>query len=654
MTSSTTAATPNQTVAAPARTRSPWAWIPTLYFSQGIPYVIVMTMSVVMYKRLGISNTDIALYTSWLYLPWVIKPLWSPLVDITRTKRSWVVSMQFLVSLGLALAAFSVRGSGFFNWSLFLFWIMAFASATHDIAADGFYMLSLSKHDQAWWVGLRSTFYRTAMIVGSGLLVVLAGVLEGKNGLPPLEIPVRAVPVESNTSAAAALHEPQAGPVTGATQLLTLQAEPATLMIPIADTSAEQAKAGIDRAKTWNREHGFLQELTVAPPRQVTSSWWAEHIGAPIGQAWGAAVAGPLRTFLTEHFPKEVKAKAPAAGNVGIVRLNLSGPPPHGKSLVVTCDRQKSGLEYLGLAKGDKGFRLVEGERLVFNETNWNQGAMAAVQLDPKLKRAASVELAANSGNIPVAWSVTLFVVAALFLGFSCWHSVMLPRPANDGPVVTHHSLLGEFLATLGSFFRKPGVLMAMAFILLYRFDEAQLVKVISPFLLDAREGGGLGLTTSQVGLVYGTFGILALTCGGLLGGFMAARHGLKRMLPIMVCTMYLPKLVFVFLSWAQPDNFLVVCGAVAVEQFGYGFGFTAFMLYMLYFADGPHKTAHYAICTGFMALGMMLPGMWSGWVADLVGYKHFFVWVICSALPGFTLAMLLKVDPEFGKKAKA
>jgi PAT family beta-lactamase induction signal transducer AmpG len=244
-------------------------------------------------------------------------------------------------------------------------------------------------------------------------------------------------------------------------------------------------------------------------------------------------------------------------------------------------------------------------------------------------------------------------VVAGLFLAFSCWHGVMLPRPVNDGPVVTDKSLLREFFNTLGGFFRKPGILMAIAFILLYRFDEAQLVKVISPFLLDGREAGGLALTTSQVGLVYGTFGILALTFGGLLGGFSAAKHGLKKMLPIMVISMYLPKFAFVFLSWAQPENFLLVCGAVAVEQFGYGFGFTAFMLYLLYFADGPHKTAHYAICTGFMALGMMIPGMWSGWVADILGYQKFFVWVIFSALPGFTLAMLLKVDPEFGKKVK-
>ena len=415
--------------------RNPWLWVPSLYFAQGVPYVIVMTMSVVMYKRLGISNTDIALYTSWLYLPWVIKPLWSPLADITRTKRLWVVAMQFLVTLGLALAAFSVRGNAFFKWSLFFFWIMAFASATHDIAADGFYMLALSKHEQAWWVGLRSMFYRTAMIVGSGLLVVLAGMLETK------------------------------------------------------------------------------------------------------------------------------------------------------------------------------------------------------------------------TGNIPLAWSATLAVVAALFLAFSCWHSVMLPRPAGDGPVLNSKGPVGEFFLTFGSFFRKPGVLMALAFFLFYRFDEAQLAKVISPFLLDSRKAGGLGLTTSQVGLAYGTFGILALTCGGLLGGFLAAKHGLKRMLPIMVCSMYLPKLAFIFLSFAQPANFLLTCSAVAVEQFGYGFGFTAFMLYMLYFADGPHKTAHYAICTGFMALGMMIPGLWSGWLADHIGYRHFFLWVIFSTLPGLTLAFLLKVDPEFGKK---
>ena len=621
--------------------RSPWLWVPTLYFSQGIPYVIVMTMSVVMYKRLGISNTDIALYTSWLYLPWVIKPLWSPFVDITRTKRFWVVLMQFFVSFGLALIAFSVQGSAFFKWSLFLFWIMAFASATHDIAADGFYMLSLSKHDQAWWVGLRSTFYRTAMIVGSGLLVVLAGVLESKNGLPPVAVSVSAkanAPIVTNWNPAAVEISAQSGE-------LRVVAPSDSLDIALAERSAPEAKAVIEQAKSWNVQHGLAADDHPAakPADARNDSWWRGHI------------SGPLRNFLTAHFPKPKKTESAAtAGNFGVIYFALSRPPPEGRGIAVNFARKLSGIEYLGLGKSDKGFRLMEGDRFVFNATNWNRPAMAVIQLDPKLKSEASVVFQTSSGNIPLAWSITLFVVAALFLAFSCWHSIMLPRPPGDGPVITHQSLFGEFFATLGSFFQKQGIGMALAFILLYRFDEAQLVKVISPFLLDSRAAGGLGLATSQVGLAYGTFGILALTLGGLLGGFAAAKHGLKTMLPFMVGSMYLPKLVFIFLAFTQPENFLVTCGAVAVEQFGYGFGFTAFMLYLLYFSDGPHRTAHYALCTGFMALGMMIPGMWSGWVTDIVGYKHFFAWAVCSTIPGLVIALRLKIDPQFGRKSAA
>jgi PAT family beta-lactamase induction signal transducer AmpG len=503
-------------------------------------------------------------------------------------------------------------------------------------------MLGLSKHEQAWWVGLRSTFYRTAMIVGSGLLVVLAGVLEGKNGLPPVEIAVQAkagAPLDAKWDPADIKLAAQEGE-------LRVIAQPSPLEIAPTERSAEEAKTVISQAKAWNRQHGFVAEDDPARVKtgSKSTSWWSAHISGPFGN------------FLASRFPKTLgnqAAPVAAAGNLGVIYLSLSKEPPAGRELAVNLGRQPHGLEYIGLGKSDKGFRLQEGERFVFNATNWNQPAMAVIQLDPKLKSDTGVTFLTSSGNIPVAWSITLFFVAGVFLAFTCWHSLMLPRPAADGPVLTHHSLVGEFFATLGSFFQKPGVVLAMAFILLYRFDEAQLVKVISPFLIDTRAAGGLGLTTSQVGVAYGTFGILALTCGGLLGGFAAAKYGLKRMLPIMVCSMYLPKLAFVFLSWTQPSNFLITCGAVAAEQFGYGFGFTAFMLYMLLFADGPHKTAHFAICTGFMALGMMVPGMWSGWVADLVGYRHFFVWVICSALPGLTIALLVnrRVDPEFGKK---
>jgi PAT family beta-lactamase induction signal transducer AmpG len=631
--------------------------VPSLYFSQGIPYVIVMTMSVVMYKRLGISNTDIALYTSWLYLPWVIKPLWSPLVDITRTKRFWIVAMQFLVALALAMVAFSVRGSGFFQWSLFLFWIMAFASATHDIAADGFYMLSLPPHEQAWWVGLRSTFYRTAMVVGTGLLVVLAGVLESRNGLRPADFSVTATATAAANDRAAAMDSASFAPPGGsASPQIILQ--PAALEIPAAANGVANAAAVLSHALAWNRDNGFLDQAGTQrnhrPPRAGLAEPLANHLLGPAGKFWSSSIAQPLAQFLKSHFARGPGRHPSATGPAGVVRVALSKPPAPGKEVVVQIDPRKSGLQLLGLARADGGFTLSTGGRLVFNQTNWNRGAMAVVEMDGQLAAGTAMGFQATAGNIPLAWSTTLFLVAAIFLAFSCWHSVMLPRPPNDGPVISHRSRLAEFFATLGSFFQKPGVLLALAFILFYRFDEAQLSKVISPFLLDARDAGGLGLTTAQVGLAYGTVGILALTAGGLLGGFLAAKHGLKKMLPVMVASMYLPKCAFVFLAFTQPDNFLVVGGAVAAEQFGYGFGFTAFMLYLLYFADGPHKTAHYALCTGFMALGMMIPGMWSGWLVDIIGYKHFFVWVIVSTLPGLLLATRLKIDPAFGAPSRS
>ena len=428
---------------APAMTvtsRSPWAWIPTLYFAQGIPYVMVMTVSVIMYKRLGISNTDIALYTSWLYLPWVIKPLWSPVVDLLGTKRLWTVVMQGVIAAVLAMVALSIPAPRFFQYTIAFLWLMAFSSATHDIAADGFYMLGLPQHQQAAFVGVRSTFYRIAMIAGEGALVVLAGLLE---------------------------------------------------------------------------------------------------------------------------------------------------------------------------------------KRL---------------------------------GRLQLAWEITLFVVAAVFLAAFVYHLIILPRPAADiwRGRGKRQPLAGEFLKVFADFFRKDRIAVIIAFLLLYRLAEAQLVKLVYPFLLDARSDGGLGLDTSQVGLIKGTVGVVALLGGGILGGVAISRRGLRFWLWPMVFIMHLPDLAFVYLAYAQPSSNLLISAAVAVEQFGYGFGFTAYMLYMIMVAEGEHKTAHYAICTGIMALGMMLAGMFSGWLQDHVGYQHFFLWVIISTIPGFIVAALVKIDPAFGRKKAA
>ncbi|MCH8121710.1 MAG: MFS transporter [Bacteroidetes bacterium] len=421
-------------------TRGAWRWVPTLYFAEGLPYAIVILVSVIMYKRLDVSNTEIALYTSWLYLPWVIKPIWSPIVDTVSTKRFWILTTQILIGAGLAGVALTIPTSDFFRYSLAFMWLLAFSSATHDISADGFYMLGLNDHDQAWFVGIRSTFYRLAMISGQGLLVMLAGYLESR------------------------------------------------------------------------------------------------------------------------------------------------------------------------------------------------------------------------FDSVQTGWSITLMVAAGIYILVYLYHTRALPRPDSDDPrtVESFGHLLRETRDAFTSFFRKTHVVVALAFFLLYRLGEAQLVKMAPLFLLDAREAGGLALSTGQVGKVYGIVGVAALTAGGILGGLMAAKKGLKYWLGWMVVAINLPNVVYVFLSYVTPESILVVNAAVAVEQFGYGFGFTAYMLYMIYFADGPCKTSHFAICTGFMALGMMLPGMISGWIQESIGYQLFFVWVLVATIPGFIVAYLIPVDPEFGKGEEA
>jgi len=418
--------------------RNPWAWIPTLYFGQGIPYVVVMTLSVIMYKNLGLDNTQIALYTSWLYLPWVIKPLWSPLVELFGTKRVWIVVLQFAIGASLALVALTIPGSDAFRMTLAMFWLMAFASASHDIAADGFYMLSLPPHSQAAFVGVRSTFYRLANIGGQGGLVYLAGV---------------------------------------------------------------------------------LQERT---------------------------------------------------------------------------------------------------------------------------------------GSMATAWSIVFWVLTGLFILMAAYHWVMLPRPQADVRGVGGADagrLVREFFKVFAEFFKKPEIAVFIGFMLLYRFPEAQLLKLATPFLLDSTEVGGLGLTTKGVGIAYGTVGLTALTLGGLLGGVVISRIGLRRALWPMVLSMHVPNVVFLLLAHFQPDSVAVVSTALAVEQFGYGLGFTAYLMVLIHVADGAHKTAHYAICTGFMALGMMLPGMWSGWLQAQLGYQGFFIWVLVATIPSLVVTALIKIPDGFGKK---
>lgn len=433
---------------------SPWAWVPTLYFAQGIPYFIVNNISVLMFAKMGVPNGEMALFTSLLYLPWTIKPFWSPFIDIIKTKRWWIISMQILMSIAFILLTLSIpkpdeatiaAGTtpiSMFTITLVLFIITAFASATHDIAADGFYMLALKQSDQAAFVGIRSTFYRLASIFGQGVLVAIAGAIELRNK------------------------------------------------------------------------------------------------------------------------------------------------------------------------------------------------------------------------DIPLSWTITMLVTAVMFSLVTFYHLFAIPKPTSDKSVLTPgtasaKAIFQEFGRTFATYFTKPGVWLAIAFMLLYRLPEAFLIKMCMPFLVASKEAGGLELSTTEVGIVYGTIGVIFLTVGGILGGLFASRIGLKKSIWWMAACMTLPCLTFVYLAIGQPDNLFAISTAIAIEQFGYGFGFTAYMLYMMYFSEGEFKTSHYAICTAFMALSMMIPGMFAGYLQEAVGYVNFF-WIVilcCAATIVVTVFADRKIDPTYGKK---
>lgn len=424
--------------------KNPWLWVPTLYFAEGIPYFLVNTISVVMFTDMGMPNGQMSLYTSLLYLPWVIKPLWSPFVDLIKNKFWWILAMQVLMSVAMFALPFLLPdgpGSEFSSSPLFfttlgLFWITAFASATHDIAADGFYMLALDSNKQAEFVGIRSTFYRLSSIFGQGVLVALAGVLD-------------------------------------------------------------------------------------------------------------------------------------------------------------------------------------------------------------------------RYADVHIAWQLTLIIAAVLFSGVTLYHTWHLPKPAGDrmNSVKSAKDIIKDFGRTFATFFRKKYIWIAMAFMLLYRLPEAFLVKMMNPFMLNPIADGGLGMTKEEVGLIYGTIGIAALTIGGILGGIAASKWGLKKSLWPMALSLTLPCLSFVFLAMFQPENNWIIGSCVALDQFGYGFGFTAYMLYLIYFSEGEFKTAHYSICTAFMALSMMLPGLVAGYVQEWLGYTNFFIFVMLCCLVTVAVTFKVKVDPEFGKK---
>lgn len=635
----------------PSKQRNPWAWIPTLYFAEGLPYVAVMTISVIMYKRLGISNTDIALYTGWLYLPWVIKPFWSPFVDLVRTKRWWTVSMQWIIAIAFACIAFALPTPLFFRLTLAVFWLVAFASATHDIAADGFYMHALTEHQQSLYVGIRSTFYRVATVAGQGLLVIVAGLIETGTGLQPAEITVEASPQYANAIELPAFDGKAADGDADTHFVFTTPLLKAGTNVASAnsDTAAASIAAITDSIRMSNIANGFVAG-DKAPagngtPRSAADAGQTTSHGG-LAQTIGKAGAS-FTAWVRDTFGEAPRHAVNAIDNVAVAGVRLSKRPADGETVVVNFN----------FKDGDQSISLEQNKfpaRFEFTQANWDKPAYLLFHIDHKLKSATKATFVGTSGNIPLAWLTVFAVLSAFFLFCAIYHGIALPRPASDHAAadVTARELMSEFFATFKSFFFKKQAGVAILFMLLYRLPEAQLVKLINPFLLDPIDKGGLGLTTGQVGLVYGTVGIIGLTLGGIIGGIVAAKGGLKKWLMPMAWSMSLTCLTFVYLSYFQDHSLFTVNLCVFVEQFGYGFGFTAYMLFLIYFSEGEHKTSHYAICTGFMALGMMLPGMAAGWLQDTIGYRHFFVWTMICCVATILACTFIKVDPKFGLKA--
>ena len=547
--------------------RSPWAWIPTLYFYQGIPYSIVMITSGLIYKTMGISIASFAFWTSLLYLPWAIKPLWSPYIDVVSTKRNWVVWTQLLLGIAFIAAGLVMPLAFFYPISLGIFALIAISSASHDIAADGFYMYALDQHKQAFFVGIRSTFYRFAMLTALGLIPIVAGTIQKNTGLEPKTFVVRSVQPEEYVA-------------------------------------FNPSEIRIEKSET---EPSILL------------------------------------------FPKDLQVPVYHEGKSGldssVFYIALSSPPEKGETVIVKVER-KSGSKDINISKRLTG-------RFEFTSSNWNIPAPVSVKVNHNLTGAASSEFMVTAGNIAFSWMVSLGVLGVVLLLLAIYNRIMLPRP--DEKSSKERMGWNVYKEVFISFFTKPGVIPALIFFLLYRLGESQLVKVATPFLVDSRSAGGIGLTSAQYGVAYGTIGMLCLTLGGILGGITAAKYGLKRLIWFMALFMNIPISVYIYLSFVQPlPGDLTIYLSIALEQFGYGFGFTAYMLYMLnYVGNSEYKTAEYAIGTSLMALGMMLPGMISGSMKEILGYQHFFIYVILCSIPGLIAIKFLKIDPAFGIKKK-
>ncbi len=567
-----------------------WLWIPSLYFASGLPYHAITSISDIMYKDMGVDNTSIAFYTSILLVPWTIKPLWSPFVEMLGTRRNWTLYSQLLLVACFAAIALAVPSSNFVLFTLIAFMAGAFVSSTHDIALDGFYILALPQEKQSFFSGIRNTFYRIATVFSSGVLVMLAGCIANSS---------EEFTIYNETCVTTTIEE---------NTIVVDRTE--SIEKDDSNTIAEEAPILIYEATS------FTKKFSVARSNMGKGGifeWNDKLYNTYYKEEWDK---------LPENERKEFMKSVAEFHNNPKEQLNIDriATEPSGSNLTS---------------------QVVEPPKTSDN---------VIVTTEPEPQQFSSLHIKENSST---AWSITFAVTALIMAAMFLYHRKAMPKPEND---LSHtpksiSDIFSNFGDIIKTYFQKPGIWATLLFLLLFRFPEAQLGKIGKLFLMDTIAAGGLELSKSDIGFLNGVVGVIGLIIGGIVGGICISRKGLKYWLWPMVVAISLPDIVYVYMSMFAPGNLTIIGSCIFIEQLGYGFGFTAYTLYMIYFAQGKYPTAHFAISTAFMSLGMMLPGMVSGYIQQWLGYENFFIWVMACTAITFAVSGLIKIDPNFGKK---
>lgn len=578
---------------------SAWFWIPTLYIAEAISFIIITSVSVIMYQSLEVSNSEIIFYTSLLYLPWLIKPFWSPLIDAIGTKRNWILFTQVLLAISFIVIAFLIQLPDYFQFTIIALWIVSFIAATHDVAVDGFYLVALKESDQSFFIGIRNSFYKIALISTATLVLLFSNQIEKIFSVSPAEFKVVANPnkfFEETIKVDSLTIKQKPGPLklVSSTSYLEISTKPKT---------KDQVVFYANFARNMNMMNGFVPQSIVLPDTSMLND---------------------------------------LVGNIGIIKFHLSKKPSEKEEYVIT----------LKFVDGDNKFKVIEGNTLKFTSLNWNKPAFAVIQIDSNVTNKTIATFSAGVEKFSFGWTITFGFLSLIFLLLFVFHKFILPYPSNDEALIEKkNTTVGkEFFRSFARYFEKKKIILIILFFILYLFGHSQITKVLPQFLTDDKIIGGLYLQNYIVKIIKG-ISTITFALGNLIAGFIIYKKGLKSLMMIFTLMMNISLAVYIYLSWFLPNNFWIVTSLIGFENLCYGFGFSLILMYILNVSEGNYPSSHFAISFGFMSLGILLSEFSSLIIKDSFGYKYFFIWVLISTIPSFILVKLIPIEYNFGKK---